>query len=459
MKQVVVIGGGISGLAAAHFARKTANVTLIERSNRLGGCIETRRNDDFVLEMGADSLATEKPAATQLACSLGLELQPIHDEYRGTCILRNGRLVRMPDEFRLFTPTSLRALVTSGLFSPAGILRAALEPFVPPRRDTADESLASFVTRRFGREVLERLAQPLLGGIYSGDPATLSVAATMPQLHDIERKYGSLVRGMRAIIKQTPPGARLVSIRGGLGMLVSALERELHDRIRTGVGVTQLQRRGRGWELTLSDGTRTFADAVICALPAHAAAELLQSVEPRLASRLLAINYNSIATVTMAYKLGEVPPLPNSTGFVVPSIEHRPLMATTFSSRKYADRAPFGYMTLRAFIGGRNGQAQVSSDDKSLGALVKREFRDILGITAEPAFVAVRRFLGALPEYSVGHREDVDRIEHLAQSLGNFALAGSAYRGVGIADCIRSGELAVRSLHHEDTHARAAIVR
>ena len=242
-------------------------------------------------------------------------------------------------------------------------------------------------------------------------------------------------------------------------MLVSALERELHDDIRTGIGVTQLQRRGSGYELTLSDGTQMRADAVICALPAHAAAELLRSVEPRLASRLLAINYNSIATVTMAYKLGDVPPVPNSTGFVVPSIEQRPLMATTFSSRKYADRAPFGYMTLRAFVGGRNGQVQVEADDESLGALVKREFCDLLGITAEPAFVAIRRFREALPEYAVGHLEEVDHIERLAKSLRNFALAGSAYRGVGIADCIRSGERAVRSLQHENEHARAEIVR
>lgn len=459
MNRIAIIGGGIAGLAAAHFAREHSRVRVYEQSARVGGCIETRRSDDYVLEMGADSLSTEKPEAIGLAKQLGLELQPMQDEYRGTCILRDGRLVRMPDAFRLFTPTSLRALLTSGLFSAPGILRAAMEPFVPPRRDTSDESLASFVTRRFGREVLDRLAQPLLGGIFSGDPATLSVEATMPQLRAVERTYGSLVRGMRALAKTAAPGSRLVSMRGGLGSLVDALARELQDDISTNCAVTHLERNARDWTLTFANGTHTSADAVICALPAHAAAELLRSVEPRLASRLLAINYNSIATVTIGYRRSEVPPLPRSTGFVVPSVEERPLTAVTFLNRKYADRAPVGYELFRAFVGGAHGQALAQADDATLTEGVQREFGRILGITADPSFVVVRRWHNALPEYAVGRRDEIDHIENIAHSLGNFALAGSAYRGVGIPDCIRSGETAARSLRpHEHAHAPAEVV-
>jgi oxygen-dependent protoporphyrinogen oxidase len=449
MTLIAVVGGGISGLAAAHHAREIASaesleakVTVFERSPRVGGCIETRRDDGFVLELGSDSLATEKVAATQLAARLGLELQPIDEAFRGTCVVRDGRLVRMPDEFRLFAPTSLRALMTSGLFTPGGMLRAALEPLVPPRKDTADESLASFVTRRFGREVLDRLAQPLLGGIYSGDPAKLSLQATMPQLAQIEQKYGSLVRGMRALTKSAPSGPRLVSIRGGLGALTDALVARLHADIRTNVAVTELRRSGKGWDLSLSDGTHVAADAVICALPAYAAAELLHPLEPELARKLAAIEYHSIATVTTVFDAREVPELPVSTGFVVPAIERRPMMAATFSSRKYAGRTLPGFEVLRAFIGGGAAESLVSADDETLTRIVANEFREILGLEALPKFVVVRRWLRAMPEYAVGHRARIDDIERLADSLANFALAGSAYRGVGIADCIRGGEAA-----------------
>ncbi len=454
MQRIAVIGGGISGLAAAFHAREIAaeqglpvNVMIFERSARVGGCIETLHVDDFTLEMGADSLATEKGAATQLASRLGLELQPVRDDFRGTCILREGRLVRMPDEFRLFTPTSLRSLVTSRLFTPRGMLRAALEPLIPARKQTADESLASFVTRRFGREVLERLAQPLLGGIYSGDPARLSVRSTMPQLHDVERKYGSLVRGMRELTKNAPSGPRLVSIRGGLGALVTALERELQGHVRTNVGVTRLTRCAQEWTLSLSDGSQVVADGVICALPAYAAAEILQPVDAELAQSLARVTYHSIATVTAAYAWRDVPPLPSCTGFVVPAIERRPIMATTFSNRKYADRTPYGSMVLRAFVGGASGQTLVARDDDSLARLVESEFRDLLGIVAKPRFVAIRRWLNALPEYAVGHRARIDDIDRRARALGGFTLAGSAYRGVGIADCVRSGEAAASELY------------
>lgn len=455
-RRIAVLGGGITGLAAAHRYRELAaqagieaEVTVLERSGRAGGTLETQTHDGFVLEMGPDSMVTEKPAAVALATRLGLQTQiePIQPQFRGARVVRAGRLVPIPDDFRLFTPLSLGALITSGLFSAAGIARAALEPLVPAKRDTDDESLESFVTRRFGREVLERLAQPLIGGIYSGDPARLSMRATLPQFIELERKYGSLTRGMRAAAKTAPPSARrLVSLQAGLGSLVTALEQTLGNAVRTNCTVERLQRRppgaGAAWTIGLADATELEADAVICALPAFETARLLHDIDPSLAHELRGIAYHSVATVTLIYRTHEIPALPRCTGFVVPAIERRKIIATTFSSQKYAHRAPEGYTVLRAFVGGALNQSMTDADDATLVAVAASEFKELLGIAVAPQTTAVRRWPSALPEYVVGHLDTVDRIERAAARVGNLALAGSAYRGVGIADCVRSGETA-----------------
>ncbi len=452
-QRIAVIGGGISGLAAAYRCRELARerghdveTIVFEGTPRVGGCIATRYDEGCVLEMGPDSLITEKPAALDLIGRLGLagDVRPMLTEYRGARVVRAGRLVPIPDDFRLFTPMSLAALVGSRLFTPLGILRAALEPFVPAPTSTRDESLGSFVSRRFGREILDRLAQPLIGGIYSGDPSRLSMQATLPQFLAMERKHGSLVRAMQAAARNQAPSAapRMVSLRGGLGSLVASLERELAGAVRTSAEVTDLRRGIYGWNVTLADGCNIHADAVICALPAHAAASLFESFAPQTAQQLRSIAYHSVATITMAFPTADIPPLPRCTGFVAPQIERRRVMATTFSSRKYINRAPDGTTILRAFVGGAMQSEMLQLEDRELVAAVRDEFRDLLGIAVPPNWSIVHRHRDALPEYSVGHAAVIGEVERSAAAVGRIALAGSAYRGAGIADCVAGAERA-----------------
>lgn len=460
--RIVVIGGGIAGLAAAYWCRELAverdiavEVMLLERSARVGGCIETRSEGGFIMEMGPDSLLAEKPGAIELIRRLGIEehIIPTRAEYRGALVVRNGRLVPIPDGFRLFTPTSMRSLILGGIFSPGGMLRAAIEPLIPPKLTDEDESLASFVTRRFGKEVLERLAQPLVGGIYSGDPQRLSMAATMPRLRAMERTHGSLIRGMRraarssgALHAQGP----LVSLRAGLATLPAAIERELRGVVRTSSEVVRLERVPRAcgdtWNILLADETRIAADAVVCALPAYAAARLLANVDAGVTDLLRSVRYHSVATVTTAYNAATIPALPRATGFVVPTGEKRSILAATFSSQKYEYRAPDDGVLLRSFVGGAMHGDRTAWGDSRLIEAARGELRELLGIEVAPRFSVVRRWSAALPAYELGHVELVKAIDDRIASIPGLAVAGSAYGGVGIPDCIDSGRNAARSL-------------
>lgn len=448
MYRVAVIGGGVSGLAAAlhlHDARTADGLdlefTLYERGTRTGGCVQTMHEDGFTLELGPDSLLVEKPAARDILARLGLDdqLVAMREEYRGSRIVHHGKLRPIPSEFRLFTPTSLPALLTSGIFSPAGIARAAMEPFIPPRRDGDDESLASFVTRRFGREVLDRLAQPLIGGIYSGDPERLSMQATMPQFLEMERKHGSLIRAMRGPRAAAP---QLMSLRDGLQTLTDAIVSHIGEWIRRSNEVTGLARDGDAWQLQLADGSSAQADGVIFAVPAYVAARLLRSADGEIANLLERIRYNSIATVNLAYDADKIPQLPPTPGFVVPAIEGRRITAATIATQKYPGRSPAEAVLLRAFIGGALAPELVELPDEQLAQIAREEFAALLGIDAQPRFALARRWTRILPEYAVGHRGLVASIGERAERLPGIALAGSAYAGVGIPDCIATGTAA-----------------
>lgn len=455
MRRVAILGGGVSGLAAAlHLleAREQRGldleVTIYERGPRTGGCVQTLQDSGYTMELGPDSLLVDKPAARTLLRKLHLEDQLVAmlPEYRGSRIVHHGKLRPIPSEFRLFTPTSLPALLKSGIFSPAGIARAAMEPFIPPRTGDDDESLASFVTRRFGREVLDRLAQPLIGGIYSGDPRRLGMRATLPQFLEMERKHGSLVRAM-AKAKAGANGAapQLMSLRGGLQAIVDALNSRIGSAARVGSDVRELSRDSASWVIALSDGSTAQADAVICALPAYAAARVLRGVDADLAELLERIRYNSIATVNLAYDAADLPALPRTPGFVVPAVEGRRITAATISTQKYPDRAPQNGVLLRAYIGGALQPQLVELPDAELAQIARDEFAELLGITAEPRFAVTRRWLRLLPEYGVGHVPLVASIEQRAAALSGLALAGSAYHGVGIPDCVATGEAASAS--------------
>ncbi len=453
-----MIGGGITGLAAAYRLRELAasremplEVTLLERSAHLGGALESIRREGFIFENGADSFLAEKPEARELVTRLGLEAELIRTraEFRRTMVVRGGRLVEVPEGFSLMAPARLGPILASELFSPLGKLRIALEPFIPARRDGSEESLASFVTRRLGREVLDRVAQPLAGGIYTADPERLSITATMPRFVEMERRYGSVCKGLRAVERargaaaKGDSGARwslFLSLRSGVGAIPAAIAAKLGGSIRSATEVRSIERQGDFWRVHFDGGASEVADAVICAAPAFAAASILGAANGRLAKCLGEISYASAAVANMAFREADFPTPPKSFGFVVPIAERRRIIAGSLSSLKYENRAPAGFITARAFVGGVLQNEMMRQSDDDMIAAVRDEFRALLGISAAPQIAIVRRWPDSMPQYVVGHLARVAEIERLAAQIPAFALAGAAYRGVGIPDCIRGGE-------------------
>ncbi len=443
--RVAVLGGGVAGLAAAHrlVERSAHDVVLLEAGDRLGGSIATERAGGFTIEAGADSLLTEKPWAVDLCERLGVPLVGTREGERRTYVVHDGRLEPLPEGFLLLAPTDLRALAASPVFSWRGKLRMALDLVLPRGADLPDESLAHFVRRRLGREALERVAEPLVGGIYTADAERLSLAATMPRFRDLERSHRSLILGLRAGLGASrAAGARyslFVAPAAGMGALVEALARRLPEGVvRLRAPVTGLVRDGGGWRLDTGGGTLAV-DAVVVAAPAHAAAPLLAPLDAELGRLLAGIGYASSATVTLAYRSADVPAL-GGFGFVVPAVERRALIACTYASRKFPGRAPEGHELMRAFVGGALRADVLARADGALVDVVRGELRELAGITAAPVLTRVHRHRLAMPQYAVGHLERVDAIEARAAALPALALAGAAYRGVGVPDCVRSGE-------------------
>lgn len=451
---VVIIGGGISGLAAAHrLSEQQVRVTLLEASPRLGGTIHTEQRDGFLIERGPDSFISEKPQAVELAKRLGLEsrLVQTNEQFRRSFIVRDGRLRPVPEGFQLLAPSRIWPFITSDIFSVAGKARMAVDLLLPRKstNGTNDESLASFVRRRLGVEALERMAQPMVGGIYTADPETLSLRATLPRFLEMERQHRSLILAMlrqgRAQ-KVGTSGARyslFLSFDRGMQVLVDTLARQIKADIRLNTRAVMLKRDGAGWTITTSDGEEIKADQICIALPAYLAARLLQG---RLAEKLRQIKYASTATINFAYRRSAITHLLNGFGFVVPFIEKRSVIACTFSSVKFSGRAPDGHVLLRAFAGGALQPEIFALDEGEMQARVEADLRELLGITEEPLFVEVAKWKDSMPQYEVGHLERVSEIERLVSELPGLTLAGNAYRGAGIPDCIRSGESTVEML-------------
>jgi len=486
-RDVIVIGGGLAGLAAAHRLTELAaerrapiRVTLLEAAPRVGGSIATERIDGFLVEAGADSFLTEKPWALALCRRLGLDDRLIgtRDEQRRTFVVRDGRLQPLPQGFLLIAPTEVGPLVRSPLFTWAGKLRMAADLVLPRGAARGDESLAAFVRRRVGREAFERVVQPLVGGIYTGDAERLSVAATMTRLVEMERRSRSLILGMRrqARAAAAQSGARwslFASFADGMQTLVDALARRLPEgAVRLDARVASLwptsahaagsslssaeprltsrdvapaaaeQGAASGWEVTLTTGERLHAPSVIVATPAYVAADLVQSFDGGLGDELAGIAYASSAIVSFAFPRADVPHPLDGFGFVVPAIERRRVIAGSFSSVKYAGRAPAGAVLLRLFCGGVLGPDVTGLADDELIALARDELRALLSVTATPRLVRVQRHPRAMPQYELGHLDRLGRIDAALRRHPGLALAGNAYRGVGIPDCIHSGERA-----------------
>jgi oxygen-dependent protoporphyrinogen oxidase len=456
--KVVVIGGGISGLAAAHRTVELASerghavdVTLIEARDRLGGSIASERVDGFLVEAGADSFLSEKPWALGLCTRLGVEARLVRtdDRFRKVFVWHGGRLHPLPDGFQLLAPTAMRPFATSSLFSLRGKLRMALD-LVLPRGHADDESLGAFVRRRLGAEALERVAQPLVAGIYTADPDDLSLAATMPRFLEVERRDRSIILGLRRALARAPlpgtSGARwslFVTFADGMEEMVSALL----ARLPAGAAVLKqrvsgLERAGERWHVATAEGGRFDADRVIVATEAHATARLMRYLDPALANLLAEIPYSSAATVSLGYRRADVPHALDGFGFVVPRTEGKALLAGTFASVKYPGRAPDGHVLIRGFLGGMLNAAILADDDRALVVRARAELREALGITAEPLLTRLHRWPASMPQYRVGHLSRVEAIERAVAGLPGLSLAGAAYRGVGIADCVRSGEAA-----------------
>jgi protoporphyrinogen/coproporphyrinogen III oxidase len=449
-KRIVVVGGGISGLAAAHrlveLGVEKSQITLIEASGRLGGTLETQHREGFLIERGPDSFISEKPEAVSLAKRLGLESRLIqtNEEHRRSFIVRNGRLRPVPEGFQLLAPSRVWPFITTDIFSVTGKLRMAADLLLPRENGNEDESLASFVRRRLGQEALERMAQPMVGGIYTADPETLSLRATLPRFLEMEKKHRSVILGMlRQGRTRGTSGARyslFLSFDRGMEVLANALASTIPN-VRLKTQVREIKRSDSTWTIS-TNGESFEADAVCLAVPAYTAAKLLQNVNPQLAAQLNAIKYASTATINLAYPRAAIKHPLDGFGFVVPFIEKRSLLACTFSSMKFPGRAPDDHVLLRAFAGGAL-QPEMFDDP---GARIKADLCDLLGITGKPLFTEIAKWERSMPQYEVGHLDRVQAIDSEVRNLSGLALAGNAYRGAGIPDCIRSGEAAAQSL-------------
>ena len=460
--KLVVVGGGITGLAAAHRAVEVARersteleLTLVEARDRLGGTIATEQAGGFLVESGPDSFLSEKPWALALCRRLGVEHRLVRtdDRFRKVFVWRAGRLHALPDGFQLLAPTKLGPFVRSGLFSWSGKLRIALD-LVMPRGTSDDESLGAFVRRRLGREALERVAQPLVAGIYTADPDDLSLTATMPRFSELERRERSIILGLWRASRRAPQtgtsGARwslFVTFQNGMEEMVSSIASRLpRGAVLLKHRVDGIERSGRGWKVVGGLGPALEADHVIVAAESYTASRLLRYVDPALATLLGEIPYASSATVSFGYRRAEVPHALDGFGIVVPRTERRSVFACTFSSVKYPGRAPEGHVLLRCFVGGALNEGILESDDSALIAGARSELRELLGITGEPVLSRVARWTKAMPQYHVGHAGRVETIERCGAAFPGLHLAGGAYRGVGIADCVRSGEAAAEQV-------------
>jgi len=452
-RSVAIIGGGISGLSTAHYLAEAGIASvLIEARPRLGGVIQSEYVEGCIIEGGPDSFLSSKPAAMDLIRELGLAGDVIgsNDRQRVTYIWKGGRLVPMPDGLQLMVPTRLVPVLTSKLLSWPTKFRMGRELFRPPGRHTGDQSVADFVTAHYGAEAVDYLAEPLLSGIFGGSPSALSVVSVLPRFVELEAKYGSLTKGVlaeRKAHREQANGLPLFrTLKGGLGDLVDALTARMEGR------VTVLHQRALavdhsagGFRIQLTDGSLECAGLVL-ACEAYNAGALVSSLDQRLAALLTAIPYSSSMTVTLAFPDTAFPRPLRGFGFLVPKRERRRLVACTWVGAKFANRVPAGTTMLRCFLGGMDDAAILSESDDAVTAAVESELHRIIGFSAEPLFRRIFRWPRSMAQYNVGHTQRLAEIEARATAIPAFQLAGNAYQGIGIPDCIRTGKRAAESL-------------
>lgn len=459
--KLTIIGGGIAGLSAAYYAKKNipeADITLLETDSRWGGKITTDRavfdDGQFIIEGGPDTFLATKPYATALCKELGLgeRLHGTNPNQKNTYVLHQNKLEPLPDGLAMMIPTNVQAILKSRLVSWFGKARMGFDFLQPAKAVNGDESLGAFVSRRLGREAYENLIEPLMSGIYAGDGDQLSLASTFPYLHDLERKHGSLAHGALKMRAQSNgkavQGSRsaFLTPTTGLAEIVEALVESLKSKVnlRLNTRALRITNYASRFLVELEDGTSLDSDSVILATPAYASGTLLASFDPTLASDLQNIPYASTATVSLAYRQSDLPRSLDGYGYVIPRREGRKALAGTWTSTKFPHRAPDGYALIRVFVG-RAGQ-DIPWDENELLALAKEEVKLTSGITAEPILSRVFMWDKAMPQYNLGHPEILKRIDASLENHEGLALAGNGYRGIGIPDCIHSGELAAEKV-------------
>ena len=458
-KKIVIIGGGISGLATAYsleeIARKkgeSISITLFEKNNRIGGNILTERTDGFLIEGGPDCFLSEKPWAIQLCERLGMgeSLLRTNDEYRKTYILLNGHLHELPEGVILMIPTEIFPLLKSNLISLSGKIRMGMELFIPKKESSADESLSQFVRRRLGQEALDKIAAPLVAGVHAEDPDTMSVKSRFPRFVQMEEEYGSLIKGMIAKRREMrragskgnkPKYTMFMTLKDGLSEMPATIVQNLKmTKILTNREVAGVDKRDI-FKISLKNGEVLDADTVVFATPSYETASLLTGINDSISALLNKIPYASTATVSLAFKKESISNPMNGFGFLVPRQEKRRITGATWVSRKFSYRSPDDSVLIRCFIGGSHNEKLVFLNDKDMIEMVKGELRDIMGITSEPLLTRIYRWEKAMPQYTIGHEERLSILDKKLSEYPGIFLTGSSYRGSGISECIKDGQL------------------
>lgn len=462
-RRVIIIGGGITGLSAAFYMKKLfsdkgipIDITLIEKSEKLGGKVQTLRRDGFIIERGPDSFLARKIPIITLTKELGIEdeLVGTNPGARTNYIYHKNKLHKMPLGFVLGIPTKLTPFMKTGLISPFGKLRAALDLLLPKKRNLEDESLGHFIQRRLGKEVLENITEPLLGGIYAGDTQTLSLKATFPNFFEMEQEHRSLIVGMAAGKKNASDSKTLNAVnksmfltyKNGMSTLVEHLTEELKSiQIIKGKGVEEVFKMEDGYEILLKDDTMLQADGLVMALPTQQAATLLPDV--KYIDWLKKINYVSVANIALTFNKEDISFPMNGTGFLIPAKEKTVLTACTWSSSKWLHAAPKNKLLFRCYVGRERDQQWVKWSDEELLANVLKDLNNIMGITATPNTHVITRATHSMPQYPVNHIEQLKKLrENLATQKPGIFLCGAGYEGVGIPDCVQQGKTAAENM-------------
>jgi oxygen-dependent protoporphyrinogen oxidase len=472
MKRIAIVGGGISGLSAAYYLSQAGHdCTLIESCPRLGGVIRTETVEDCLVEAGPDSFIAQKPWAMELIHELGIDDQVIgsQDHLRRTYVLRSGRLVPLPDGIQFMIPTRIGPILTTPLLSLQAKARMGLEFFRRPRSPesdpaaAADRSVAEFVIDHYGREVNEYLAQPMLAGVYGGAPENLSINAVMPRMVELERRFGSVTRGVLDGMRRVnsprraaanhgagpnsrPPGALFLSLKAGMQQLVDTLAARLEGKIRRVTATVEHIAGSRGAFQLAAGGDAILADEVVLATPAYRAGELLREIDADLALLLESIRYNSSVTIALLYARPAFDHPLDGFGFVVPRAEGRPLTACTWVNTKFPYRAAAGRALLRAFLGGERADQAATDSDEHIAALAHRELSALMQYRPQPSAWRIHRWPRAMAQYEVGHLRRQQDIEQRLSRHPGLWLTGNAYIGIGIPDCIHRSRLVAQAI-------------